>query len=47
MNLEEYSDGVKKRIAKLTKRMREVRTSEENRKSTKYAKSVVTEQRDS
>jgi hypothetical protein len=42
--LEEYSDGVKKRIAKLTKRMREAERQRDE--STKYAKSVVTEQRD-
>lgn len=41
--LEEYSDGVKKRIAKLTKRMRESERREQE--ATKYARSVVTEQR--
>ena len=41
--LDEYSDGVKKRIAKLTKRMRE---SERQRdEATKYAQSVLREQR--
>ena len=43
-DLEEYSDGVKKRIAKLTKRMREAERQRDE--STKYAKSVITEQRD-
>ena len=42
--LEEYFYGVKKRIAKLTKRMREAERQRDE--STKYAKSVVTEQRD-
>jgi len=41
--LEEYSDGVKKRIAKLTKRMREAERQRDE--STKYAKSVLTEQK--
>jgi|TARA_R110001592_G_scaffold219724_1_gene474240 uncharacterized protein YigA (DUF484 family) len=41
--LEEYSEGVKKRIAKLTKRMREAERQRDE--STKYAKSVLTEQR--
>ena len=41
--LDEYSDGVKKRIAKLTKRMRE---SERQRdEATKYAQNVLREQR--
>ena len=41
--LDEYGEGVKKRIAKLTKRMRE---SERQRdEATRYARSVVTEQR--
>ena len=41
--LDEYSEGVKKRIAKLTKRMRE---SERQRdEATKYAQSVLREQR--
>ena len=41
--LDEYSEGVKKRIAKLTKRMRE---SERQRdEATKYARSVLTEQK--
>jgi len=42
-DLEEYSDGVKKRIAKLTKRMREAERQRDE--STKYAKSVIVEQR--
>ena len=41
--LEEYSDGVKKRIAKLTKRMREAERQRDE--STKYAKSVLSEQK--
>jgi len=41
--LEEYSDGVKKRIAKLTKRMRESERREQE--ATKYARSVITEQK--
>jgi hypothetical protein len=41
--LEEYSEGVKKRIAKLTKRMREAERQRDE--STKYAKSVLTEQK--
>ena len=41
--LEEYSEGVKKRIAKLTKRMREAERQRDE--STKYAKSVIVEQR--
>jgi hypothetical protein len=41
--LEEYSDGVKKRIAKLTKRMRESERREQE--ATKYARSVLTEQK--
>jgi len=41
--LDEYSDGVKKRIAKLTKRMRE---SERQRdEATRYAQSVLREQK--
>jgi hypothetical protein len=41
--LDEYGEGVKKRIAKLTKRMRE---SERQRdEATRYARSVVTEQK--
>ena len=41
--LEEYSEGVKKRIAKLTKRMRE---SERQRdEATRYAQSVIREQK--
>ena len=41
--LDEYGEGVKKRIAKLTKRMRE---SERQRdEATKYARSVLTEQK--
>ncbi len=41
--LEEYSDGVKKRIAKLTKRMRE---SERQRdEATRYARTVIGEQK--
>ena len=41
--LDEYSEGVKKRIAKLTKRMRE---SERQRdEATKYAQSVLREQK--
>ena len=43
--LDEYSEGVKKRIAKLTKRMRE---SERQRdEATKYAQSVLREQKSS
>ena len=41
--LEEYSEGVKKRIAKLTKRMREAERQRDE--STKYAKSVLSEQK--
>ena len=41
--LEEYSEGVKKRIAKLTKRMREAERQRDE--ATKYAKSVNTEQK--
>tara|TARA_R110001583_G_scaffold15216_1_gene62840 strand:- start:178 stop:1158 length:981 start_codon:yes stop_codon:yes gene_type:complete len=41
--LEDYSDGVKKRIAKLTKRMRESERREQE--ATKYARSVLTEQK--
>ena len=41
--LEEYRDGVKKRIAKLTKRMREAERQRDE--STKYAKSVLSEQK--
>ena len=41
--LEEYSDGVKKRIAKLTKRMRESERREQE--ATKYARSVLIEQK--
>ena len=41
--LDEYGEGVKKRIAKLTKRMRE---SERQRdEATRYARSVITEQK--
>ena len=39
--LEEYSDGVKRRIAKLTKKMREAERREEA--ATMYAKSVLAE----
>ena len=41
--LEEYSDGVKKRIAKLTKRMREAERQKDE--ATKYARSVIVEQK--
>ena len=41
--LEEYSDGVKRRIAKLTKKMREAERREEA--ATQYAKSVLEKQR--
>ena len=41
--LEEYSEGVKKRIAKLTKRMREAERQKDE--ATKYARSVIVEQK--
>jgi len=41
--LEEYSDGVKKRIAKLTKRMREAERQKDE--ATKYARNVISEQK--
>jgi hypothetical protein len=41
--LEEYSDGVKKRIAKLTKRMREAERQKDE--ATKYARNVLSEQK--
>ena len=40
--LDEYSDGVKRRIAKLTKKMREAERREEA--ATLYAKSILEEQ---